>query len=118
MGPASCALLLVLGSVPFWVGLHALVRPPAPTSSQVLQTLMVALSSGVIATTLFLRARNAAQDAYSIAAIDATQAGEVVFALAGEVLLLGMPLPPQEALMGVSWSPAASSDSRLELPGN
>ncbi|MDC0710709.1 multidrug resistance efflux transporter family protein [Stigmatella sp. ncwal1] len=98
---ASCVLLLVLGSVPFWVGLLAVVRPPAPTSSQVLQTLVVALSSGVIATTLFLRARNAAQDAYSIAAVDATQAGEVIFALAGEVLLLGMPLPASEALVGV-----------------
>ncbi|WP_225412448.1 multidrug resistance efflux transporter family protein [Stigmatella hybrida] len=98
---ASCVLLLVLGSVPFWIGLLAVVRPPAPMPSQILQTLVVALSSGVIATTLFLRARNAAQDAYSIAAVDATQAGEVVFALAGEVLLLGMSWPAPEALLGV-----------------
>ncbi|ATB42839.1 hypothetical protein CYFUS_008318 [Cystobacter fuscus] len=98
---ASCVLLMVLGSVPFWCGLGLVMRPPAPSSSQVLQTLVVALSSGVIATPLFLRARTTASDAYSIAAVDATQAGEVVFALLGEVLLLGAPLPEAGALAGL-----------------
>ncbi|WP_241759382.1 multidrug resistance efflux transporter family protein [Pyxidicoccus parkwayensis] len=98
---ASCVLLMSLGSAPFWLVLVAVVSPPAPAASQVVQTLAVALSSGVIATTLFLRARNLARDAYSIAAVDATQAAEVVFALVGEVLMLGAPLPGVEVLVGL-----------------
>lgn len=86
-------VLMILGSVPYWLLLLVVVRPPAPTSGQLLQTALVGLCSGVIATNLFLHARHLADDPYQLSAIDATQAGEVVFTLLGEVLLLGAPFP-------------------------
>jgi drug/metabolite transporter (DMT)-like permease len=81
-------LLLTLGSLPFWAALLLVVRPPPPTASQVGQTAVVALVAGVIATSLFLRARHHARTAYELAAVDATQASEVIFAAAGEIVFL------------------------------
>lgn len=81
-------LLLTLGSLPFWAALVLAVRPPAPSGGQVARTALVALLSGVVATSLFLRARHHARTAYELAAVDATQASEVLFALAGEIALL------------------------------
>lgn len=86
-------LLITLGSVPFWLLLIVAVRPPAPSGGQVLNTFLVALSAGVIATSVFFHARHSATRAYQIAAVDATQAGETVFSLIGEVLLLSGALP-------------------------
>ncbi|GEJ58108.1 DMT family transporter [Anaeromyxobacter diazotrophicus] len=82
-------LLLVLGSLPFWLVLGAAVRPPPPSAAQVGRTALVALLSGVVATSLFLSARHRARTAYELAAVDATQATEVIFSVAGEVALLG-----------------------------
>jgi len=81
-------LLLTLGSLPFWVVLVLAVRPPPPAAAQVGQTALVALLAGVVATSLFLRARHHAHGAYELAAVDATQASEVLFAVAGEVVFL------------------------------
>lgn len=84
----TCVLLMTLGSIPFWILLWAGVRPESPNPSQWLHTAIVALSSGVVATSLFYKARNASHDPLAIAAVDATQAGEVVFSLFGEILFL------------------------------
>ncbi|ROQ90169.1 DMT family transporter [Desulfosoma caldarium] len=84
----TCVLLMTLGSLPFWILLWAVVSPAPPESSQWMQTAIVALSSGVVATSLFYKARNASHEPLAIAAVDATQAGEVVFSLVGEILLL------------------------------
>jgi drug/metabolite transporter (DMT)-like permease len=94
-------LLMTLGTLPFWLLLFVCAQPPAPTPGQWLQTAMVGLCSGVVATSLFLHARHLAEDAYQISAIDATQAGEVVFSLLGEVLLLGAALPGPLGWFGV-----------------
>lgn len=88
-------LLLTLGSVPFWIILLLFTSPPAPSTGQLLNTAMVALFSGVIATTIFLYARHQCQQPYEIAAVDATQAMEVIFSLIGEIIFLnGMPPTP------------------------
>ncbi|EFL50203.1 conserved hypothetical protein [Solidesulfovibrio fructosivorans JJ]] len=92
-------LLLTIGSIPFWLILVAVTHPPAPSQGQVIQTALVALFAGVIATSLFLRARSRARTAYELAATDATQSLEVVFSLLGETLLLAGPWP---GLMGVA----------------
>lgn len=86
-------LLLTLGSLPFWVVLILATQPPAPSSGQWMNTALVALLSGVVATSLFVYARHQARNAYELAAVDATQAAEVLFALAGEVLLFGAAFP-------------------------
>jgi len=92
-------LLLTLGSLPFWVVLILATQPPPPSSGQWMTTALVALLSGVVATSLFVYARHQARNAYELAAVDATQAAEVLFALAGEMLLLGAAFPD---LLGVS----------------
>jgi drug/metabolite transporter (DMT)-like permease len=95
-------LLLTLGSLPFWVALLLFSSPPAPTSGQLLSTALVALLSGVIATTLFLYARHLCQQPYEIAAVDATQSMEVVFSLLGEIIFLGGKLPGPLGITGVA----------------
>ncbi len=98
MDDAICrVLLLTLGSLPFWAVLILWLSPPAPNEGQLLMTLLVALFSGVAATSLFLGARHMAQGPSELAAVDCTQSMEVVFSLAGEALFLGGALP---GLMG------------------
>lgn len=99
--PLCRALMLTLGSLPFWAALYVLVAPPAPSGGQVAMTVLVALFSGALATPLFLSARNLAADAAELAAADCTQSLEVVFSLAGECLLLGGALPGPTGIAGV-----------------
>ena len=82
-------MLLCLGSIPFWIILLLLIQPALPSSSQVLNSSLVALFSGVFATTIFLYARGLAKNSNEIAAVDATQASEVIFAMFGGFLLFG-----------------------------
>jgi drug/metabolite transporter (DMT)-like permease len=95
-------LLMSLGSVPFWIILIAVTTPAAPSTGQQLNTALVALFSGVIATSLFLYARSKATDATELAAVDATQASEVIFAMAGEIVLLSAPIPDSNAFIGIA----------------
>jgi len=95
-------LLLTLGALPFWLAVIVLNHPPLPSSDQWASTAWVAILSGVVATSLFVYARHHAHGPYELAAVDATQAGEVIFALLGEVLLLGGTLPGPAALAGVA----------------
>lgn len=94
-------LLLSWGSVPFWLILVALIRPELPSGGQVFNTFLVALFSGVIATSLFLLARNRSGKPSELAAVDATQSSEVVFALFGEIVLLNAPLPDVVSIIGM-----------------
>ena len=81
-------LLLTLGSIPFWITLIALTVPPPPSTGQLINTALVALCSGVVATSIFLSARQHCQHPYEIAAVDATQSLEVIFSLIGEIIFL------------------------------
>ncbi len=89
----TCVLLMTMGSIPFWVLLLVIVAPPPPLKNQLINTGIVAISSGIIATSIFYKARNASKSPYIISAVDATQSGEVIFSLAGEILLLNGALP-------------------------
>ena len=94
-------LLMVLGSVPFWIVLTVSLHPGLPSAGQVVNTLLVALCSGVIATTLFFRARHLARTPLELAAVDATQSTEVLFSLAGEIVFLHGRLPGPAGAAGV-----------------
>lgn len=83
-------LLMSIGSIPFWIVLLLLLMPSPPSNFQVLNTFFVAIFSGVLATSIFLYARSLAKDTKEIAGVDATQASEVIFALIGGFLLLGV----------------------------
>ena len=99
--PFNKVLLLSLGSVPFWVVMLLCVQPSLPSFSQTVNTAFVALLSGIVATTLFLRARTYAKTSSELAAVDATQASEVIFALLAEMLFLGSALPSMQAWLGM-----------------
>ena len=95
-------LLLTLGSIPFWIVMVLLAAPPPPSSGQIINTALVALFSGVIATTLFLHARHLCVHPYEIAAVDATQSLEVVFSLMGEILFLQGVFPGPIGVTGIA----------------
>ncbi|MEQ8964761.1 MAG: multidrug resistance efflux transporter family protein [Azospirillaceae bacterium] len=96
-----CILLLGLGSIPFWGILVAVTRPPAPSEGQVATTFVVAIVSGLLATSIFYAVRNASSDPFKIAAVDAAQALEVLMALLGEMALLSLGPPGPMALAGL-----------------
>ncbi len=99
--PFNKVLLLSLGSVPFWLVLIMMHTPPPPSKGQLINTALVALFSGIFATSLFLYARNKSTKASELAAVDATQSSEVIFAMLGEILILNSPLPNGIALTGI-----------------
>ena len=99
--PAAAVLLLTLGALPLFAALVLLAAPPWPSPGQLVGTGIIALVAGGVATTLFLYARNLSSDPWRIAAVDATQSGEVAFALAGEMLLLGAASPDLVSCLGL-----------------
>lgn len=100
--PFARVLLLVLGSIPWWIGLLVVTQPPPPTTGQWFNSALVALLSGIVATVLFLEARHLARTPYELAAVDSTQSAEVIFSLLGEVLILGGLLPGVWGWAGVT----------------
>lgn len=76
---------MLIGSLPFWIllsGYELFVNGTPPESHQYIQTFIVAISSGVVATALFFLATNKVRnDEKSLAMVEATQSAEVLFAL-------------------------------------
>ncbi|GLV14013.1 membrane protein [Alicyclobacillus hesperidum] len=96
---------MTIGSVPFWLILCVTGVPFAgwPSTSQILGSLVVAVSSGVIATALFFAATDMAMGSPRwLAIVEATQSGEVVFALVGQMLLLPGAAPTPVGYVGVA----------------
>lgn len=100
--PFNKVLMLSMGSVPFWVLLVLTTAPPLPSVGQLFNTALVALFSGICATSLFLFARSKSKKASELAAVDATQSSEVIFAMIGEVIFLNSALPNPVALGGMA----------------
>jgi drug/metabolite transporter (DMT)-like permease len=93
--------LMTLGSLPFWLLLGLVIRPEQPATTQVFNTLLVAVLAGVAATSIFLYAREKAVTSSEVAGVDSTQASEVIFALIGGMLLLNNVLPSTLGLVGI-----------------
>ncbi|OLS35699.1 hypothetical protein BTR22_14680 [Alkalihalophilus pseudofirmus] len=95
---------MTLMSLPWWVLLagYGFIAEGLPSQSQVTQSFIVALSSGIIATVLFFFATNLVRhEPQKLAAVEATQSGSVVFAFLGELLLLGGAFPSIVGLFGL-----------------
>ena len=95
---------MVFCSLPFWIviALAAFLTGGAPSSGQLLQSLGVALFSGVIATSLFFHATDLVKDnPRHLAVIEATQCGEVIFTLLGGVLILHDAAPSIWGYIGI-----------------
>lgn len=95
---------MTLMSMPLWIvlAIWAMFTVGLPSASQVLNCLLVAISSGVIATILFFIATDRVRHNQGrLAAVEATQSTEVLFVIFGEVLLLGIALPTPLAFVGI-----------------
>jgi drug/metabolite transporter (DMT)-like permease len=87
---------MTLCSMPFWAVVMVTAGTVSGTASggQVVQSFVVALFSGVVATLLFFEATNLTRhNPRQLAVIEATQSGEVLFTLLGGILFLGDGLP-------------------------
>ncbi|WP_354471928.1 DMT family transporter [Lysinibacillus parviboronicapiens] len=95
---------MTIASMPAWIvmAFYAIVTVGLPSKAQVLQCLLVGISSGVIATILFFIATDRVRDHQGkLAAVEATQSTEIIFVIIGEVLLLGIAFPDPIALAGL-----------------
>lgn len=89
-------LAMTLCSLPFWllIAVCGFVRSGLPPASQVAQSAVVAVFSGVIATAVFFHATQLVQDRPDrLAMVESTQCGELIFSLLGGILLLKDPWP-------------------------
>ena len=100
--PLHKVWLMSLGSLPMWLVLGVIVQPPAPSVSQITISFLVALMAGVLGTTTFLHARSLAKQPQQLAAVDATQGSEIIFALLGGMLLLHTPMPSGLSFVGIA----------------
>ena len=95
---------MTLCSLPFWILLasYGLIANGIPSGSQTLQSLGVAVLSGVVATLLFFRATDLVQsNQRQLALVESTQSFEVVFTLLGGVLVLRDTPPDKLGYLGV-----------------
>ena len=96
---------MTLMSMPFWLLLSgvSVINVGLPSGNQMIQSFIVAVFSGVIATLLFFEATNLVKDnPKQLAVIEATQSGEVIFTLLGGCLFLGDRLPSVIGFLGIA----------------
>ncbi len=95
---------MTIASMPFWLilSMFGAANYGAPSQSQLFQTFLVAVFSGVIATILFFYATELVHsDNHKLAGVEATQSGEIVFALVGEMNFLGAVFPNFVSILGI-----------------
>ncbi|MBY0123262.1 multidrug resistance efflux transporter family protein [Bacillus sp. S/N-304-OC-R1] len=95
---------MTVASLPFWLllSIYGAATVGPPSVGQTVQSLLVALFSGVIATVLFFKATDIVKgDMQRLAAVEATQSFEVLFAVAGEMLILSAPVPSLVSWAGI-----------------
>lgn len=96
---------MTIASLPFWLilSIYGFSTTGFPSNSQIYQSLVVAISSGVIATVLFFMATDMVRNSMTkLAAVEATQSMEVIFALIGEIYLLNIAFPSPVAFAGLT----------------
>lgn len=104
LGVFDRILGMTLASLPFWLILSgfAYVQVGLPSATQVGQSGLVALFSGVIATSLFFYATTLVRtEPIRLAAVEATQSFEIVFTVLGELVFLHAVFPSGLALFGM-----------------
>ncbi|WP_102345058.1 DMT family transporter [Bacillus sp. Marseille-P3661] len=95
---------MTIASFPFWIIVSAFgyMAHGTPVLSQVIQTLILAITAGVIATVLFFYATDLARNNNKhMAAVDATLSGSVIFSVLGEIIFLGGSIPSMLSLAGL-----------------
>ncbi|MDQ0920322.1 drug/metabolite transporter (DMT)-like permease [Paenibacillus sp. V4I5] len=95
---------MTLASLPLWIllSLCALVHAGVPSAGQIGQSALVAVCSGVVATVLFFKATEMVKrSAHQLAAVEATQAGEIIFTVIGELVILDAAFPSSLSWTGI-----------------
>lgn len=95
---------MTLASTPFWLIIAGIggATVGLPSNDQVFQSFIVGISSGIIATVLFFFATELVKhDQSKLAAVEATQATQIIFVIFGEVLLLSAPMPTMYSFVGL-----------------
>jgi drug/metabolite transporter (DMT)-like permease len=96
---------MTLASMPLWIvlAIYGLVTVGPPSMGQSLQSGLVAITSGVIATILFFQATDLVRgNMQKLGNIEATQSMEVLFALIGELILLKAAFPSALSWTGMT----------------
>ncbi len=95
---------MTLCSMILWtiLSVFGLVSVGMPGKGQVLQSFVVAVCSGIIATVLFFKATDmVSSDVRKLAIVESTQSGEVIFTLLGGVFVFKDKLPTSVDLFGI-----------------
>lgn len=95
---------MTLCSMPFWLAAAGIAwcGSGLPGAGQAIQSVGVALFSGVVATILFFHATDLVKENQKqLAVIEATQCGEVIFTLFGGIWLLGDAVPDLAGAAGL-----------------
>lgn len=95
---------MTLCSIPFWCVCASIsfFKAGAPSADQVLQSFLIALLAGVVATILFFNATDlVSENPKQLAVIEATQSGEVIFTLILGIMLLHDSVPDMMGLVGI-----------------
>lgn len=95
---------MTLCSIPFWliISSFGLLTVGLPNEGQVVQSLLVAIFSGIIATILFFKATDlVSSDVHMLAVVESTQSGEVIFTLLGGVFIFHDKIPTLIGLIGI-----------------
>lgn len=96
---------MTIASLPIWIFLSmiAVFTVGAPSTNQVVQSGLVSIFAGVFATVLFFAATDLVKNNMEkLGAVEATQSLEVLFAVAGEIILLSSPVPSIVSWIGMS----------------
>ncbi len=95
---------MTIASLPLWILLAviALIQVGVPSIEQISQSAIVAVCSGVIATVLFFSATDRVKGSvHQLSAVEATQAGEIIFTVMGEIVLLEAAFPSVLSWIGM-----------------
>jgi len=96
---------MTLCSMPFWIILSfsGVLSVGLPNKEQIVQSLIVAIFSGIIATILFFKATDiVSMDIHKLAVIESTQSGEVIFTLLGGVFIFRDKIPTLIGFLGIT----------------
>ncbi|MGL4308691.1 MAG: DMT family transporter [Cetobacterium sp.] len=95
---------MTLCSLPFWfiISIYEYSRNSLPNSAQIYQSILVAIFSGIIATTLFFKGtENVKNNPKHLAIVESTQAGEIIFTLLGEAIFFTHSIPSKVSILGI-----------------
>ncbi len=95
---------MTLCSMPCWIilSIFAAATVGMPSKGQAVQSLIVAVFSGIIATILFFKATDmVGGDTHKLAVVESTQSGEVIFTLLGGVFIFHDKIPTPMSLIGI-----------------